>query len=73
MIRLIIDIYVFVLIADAILSYLPQFNRSEWRHKIKQLSDFTCKPVRKLLPHNLPLDPSPIVVILALNLLKVLW
>ncbi|MCP4911853.1 MAG: hypothetical protein GY909_01945 [Oligoflexia bacterium] len=73
MIRSLIDLYVLLLIVDTILSYLPQFRHQEWRRKIGMAADFTCKPVRKLLPPDLPIDPSPIVVILLLNLLKVLW
>tara|TARA_R110002072_G_scaffold1989_1_gene16232 strand:- start:5925 stop:6146 length:222 start_codon:yes stop_codon:yes gene_type:complete len=73
LIRSLIDLYVFLLIIDTILSYLPQFRHQEWRKKIKMVADVTCKPVRKILPPDLPVDPSPLVVILLLNLVKVLW
>lgn len=73
MIRFIIHGYMLVLIADAILSYLPQFEREPWRIKIKRVADFALRPVREFLPHDLPFDLSPLIVILLLNLLIALW
>lgn len=73
MIRILIDLYLIVLFLDVILSYLPQFQRTIWRQKIKQLADLTCKPVRKVLPQDLPFDFSPIIVFMAFRLVEALW
>lgn len=73
MIRFIINIYIFIVIADAILSYLPQFQNENWAKSIKKFADYTTKPIRKLLPPDLPVDLSPLLVIFLLNLLKILW
>lgn len=74
MIRFIIKIYIYILIVDSILSYFPQYQNKPWAKQIKQLADFTLKPVRSVLPDaNLPFDISPIVVIITLNVLMLLW
>lgn len=73
MIRALINVYIVILIIDAILSYLPQFRHHPlvvWIHKA---ADFTCKPIRQVLPPNLPLDISPLIVILLLKLVVALW
>lgn len=74
MIRAIIDLYVLLLIVDVILSYLPQYRNTVWGVKVRKFADFTCAPIRRILPaHDLPFDFSPMVVILILKLLEVLW
>lgn len=68
MIRLIIKFYIVLLLIDAILSFFPEANRFSWRHKLKKICDYTCAPVRKLLPQGLPIDFSPMIVIASLYL-----
>ena len=70
MIKFLIETYIFVIIADVVLSYLPQFRGAEWREYIKRLADFTCKPVRQVMPQDLPLDLSPLVVMILLQMLS---
>jgi YggT family protein len=73
MIRTILDLYVLVLIADVVLSYLPQYRRVPAVVYIRAAANFTCRPIKKLLPKDLPFDFSPLIVIFALNLIKALW
>jgi YggT family protein len=73
MIRLIINIYVFIVVADAIFSFFPQFQRESWVKTIKKLAEYSTKPIRKLLPPDLPFDFSPLIVVFLLNLVKLLW
>lgn len=68
MIRFLIDIYILVIIADVVISYLPQYSNQEWAKKVRQFAGYSLNPVRKLLPGDLPFDFSPIVVILLLQL-----
>lgn len=68
MIRLLISIYIFLLIAEAILSYFPQTMQYIWRKKLKKICDYSCDPVRRALPHHLPVDFSPMIVIFGLYL-----
>ena len=73
MIRALLDLYCLVLIVDVIISYIPSLKYEPWVKKINQLSDFTCKPIRRSLPPDLPFDFSPIIVIGGINLIKLLW
>ncbi len=73
MIRLVIDSYIFLIIIDAVVSYIPQAKFHPLAKKLRMVTDFTQKPLRSHLPMDLPFDPSPIIVILLLNLIKVLW
>lgn len=73
MIRLLIDLYIGVLIVDTILSYFPQYRFKPWAIKIRTFADYSCIPIRRYLPKDLPFDFSPLVVIVILNILKMLW
>lgn len=73
MIRFVIRIYIYLIILDAILSYFPQFREQSWAKTLKQIADVTQKPIRKLLPADLPFDVTPLIVIFLLNLLMLLW
>jgi YggT family protein len=73
MIRFLIDIYILLIIVDAILSFFPQLSTHPIILQLRRVTGFTLKPIRKYLPPDLPIDPSPIVAILLLNLLKALW
>ncbi len=72
-IRTILQLYKVALIIDAILSYFPNLQGQNWRIQLKKLCDYTCNPIRKMLPPVLPLDPSPLIVILIINLFEFLW
>lgn len=69
MIRTLIDIYILILIVDVIMSYLPQYKNHPFSVRIKQVSDFSCGPIRRLLPPmEIPFDISPMIVIFALKI-----
>ena len=68
MIRALIDIYILVLIVDVIISYLPQYRGHPFAMNVKKIADFSCEPIRKILPPNqIPFDISPIIVIFTLK------
>jgi len=77
MIRQILELYTLVLIADIVLSYLPQFRNHQIVKYIKKAADFTCEPVRKLLakvlPPNFRIDLAPLLVIVGINILEGFW
>jgi YggT family protein len=73
MIRFIISLYIWLLIIDVVLSYLPQFRHQPWVKNIKKVADFSCAPIRKIMPPDLPFDFSPMVVIILLNFIMWLW
>jgi uncharacterized protein YggT (Ycf19 family) len=73
MIRFIINFYIIILIADAVLVYFPQIKRNNIVLWIRKLSEYTIKPVRRLIPQDLGFDFSWLVVIIILKLIMLLW
>lgn len=73
MIRVLIDIYIILILLDAILSYIPNLKSNLYVQKLRKICEFSQKPIRKYMPQGLPLDPSPIAVILLLKLIEALW
>jgi uncharacterized protein YggT (Ycf19 family) len=73
-ILMVINVYMLVIIADAIVSYLPQYKNKEWAIKLSGLAGYSLSPVRRILPPNsMNIDISPFIVLMVLSLLKVLW
>lgn len=68
MIRFLLNIYIFIIIADAMVSYMPQYKNHEYVRFIRKLAEYTLNPVRRNLPSGLPFDFSPLVVILLIRL-----
>ncbi len=78
MIRSIFNIYILLLIVDAVLSFLPQYKDNDWVKKIKMLSDLSLNPIRKYIVQklpfgDLPIDISPIIFIIILKTIEALW
>ena len=77
-ILLVLDLYIWILIAAAILSWLVAFNVVNSRnHFVAMVGDFlyritepVLRPLRNLLPNLGGLDLSPVVVILIIILIK---
>ena len=73
MIRFLIDIYILLIIVDTIISYIPNLKSHPIILNIRMVTEFTQRPIRKYMPQGLPLDPSPLVVIILLKMLVALW
>jgi YggT family protein len=65
----ILQLYIYIIIADIILSYLPQYKTQKWAVVIHKAADFTMKPIREALPQGLPIDLSPMIVIILIQIL----
>lgn len=78
MIRALFNLYILIIVIDIILKNLPQYKGHQWVKVIHQASEFSCKPVRKVLlnkvlPSDFPYDISGLVVILCLKIFEALW
>lgn len=73
MIRFLIKFYVYIIILDTILSFFPATRHYSWAQFVRKVANYTLKPVREIMPKDLPFDLSPLVVIFILNLLMLLW
>ena len=74
LILLVLELYTYVIIAVAVLSWLIAFNvvnmyndlvRSIW-NALNALTEPVLRPIRRLLPNTGGLDLSPIVLLLAI-------
>lgn len=68
----ILQLYIYIIIADIVLSYLPQLRSQKWAIIIHRLADATMRPIREALPQGMPIDPSPMVVIILIQILMYL-
>ena len=73
MIRFLLNLYIFILMIDFVLSFMPQFKNHEYTKLVKKAADYSLNPVRKILPKDLPFDFSPLVVFLLIRLIIVLF
>ena len=77
MIRFVIDLYILIIVIDAVLSFLPQLRQEVWVLYVRQIAGYTVNPVRKIIgrymPDSLPFDISPLIVILGLKLFVALF
>lgn len=75
-----INIYIFILIASAIMSWLLAFNVLNHRNQlVAMLSDFlyrvtepALRPIRRVIPHLGGIDVSPVVLILILYFFEII-
>lgn len=70
MIAALLEIFIVLTFIDVIISFVPD-QKIKLHPVVKQLRlivDVPQRPIRNLLPPNIPFDPSPMVVILVLRL-----
>jgi YggT family protein len=68
---LVLNIYFFALIAVIILSWVAPHSQNPLAMLIQQLIEPVMRPVRRLMPNLGGLDLSPIVIFIAINLVKI--
>lgn len=69
MIHSLLQLFIYLLIADVILSYFPDVRRQKWAETLHKIADAPQKPIRETLPQDLPIDPSPMIVIILIQIL----
>jgi len=65
-------LFVLIIFADVIMSYIPELKTNKWARLIHKIADAPQKPIREALPGNMPLDPTPMIVIFLINILMYL-
>lgn len=68
-IRALLQLYIYIIIIDVLLSWMPQARSQKWAQKLHKIADASQKPIRELLPRDIPLDPSPMIVIILIQML----
>ncbi len=69
MIHSLLQLFIYLLIADVILSYFPDVRRQKWAETLHKIADAPQKPIREMLPKDIPMDPSPMIVIILIQIL----
>jgi YggT family protein len=72
MIHYILQLYIYIIIGDIILSYVPNMREQQWAIMIHKAAEVTCKPIRDFFPKDIPMDPSPMIVIILIQILMYL-
>lgn len=70
MIDAILHIFTLIIFFDVIMSYVPDLRKHEWARTLHQIADAPQKPIRELMPKDLPLDPSPMIVIFIIQFVR---
>jgi YggT family protein len=68
-IHLLLQLFIYILIFDVIMSYFPQMRRQKWAEILHKIADAPQKPIREMLPQNMPLDPTPMIIIILIQML----
>ncbi len=66
----VLNAYVFVLILDAVLSFIPQMNYSPFRQVIASLANLVLNPLRRLIKPIGQIDFTPYIAILIIIFLN---
>lgn len=72
MIDWVLQILIYIIIADVILSWVPDIRRQPWAEKLHQFANIPQQPIRDLFPKDIPLDPAPMIVIILCQVLMYL-
>lgn len=72
MIHHLLQIFIYIIIADVILSYFPDVRRQQWAQVLHKIADAPQKPIREMLPKDIPLDPAPMIIIILIQILMYL-
>lgn len=72
MIDWVLQIFIYVIIADVLLSWVPEVRRQPWAQKLHEFANIPQKTIRDMLPKDIPLDPSPMIIIIICQILMYL-
>ena len=71
------ELIIIIVVADIVISYIPQWHHYSLVKQLRQFVDVLLRPIRevlnKLFQNNLPFDFSPIILILILRLLMAMF
>lgn len=69
MIHSLLQLFIFIIIIDALLSWVPQARGQKWAQILHKIADAPQRPIREMLPKDLPLDPTPMIIIMLIQML----
>jgi YggT family protein len=69
MIHALLQIFIYILIIDVLMSYFPQMRTQKWAEMLHKIADAPQRPIREMLPKDMPLDPTPMILIILIQML----
>lgn len=69
MIHALLQLFIYILIFDVLLSWVPQLRSQKWAEMLHKIADAPQRPIREMLPKDLPLDPTPMILIMLIQML----
>jgi uncharacterized protein YggT (Ycf19 family) len=68
-----LQIFIYITIADVLMSWVPDVRKQPWAQKLHQIADAPQKPFREMLPQDMPLDPCPMIIIILCEMLMFIF
>ena len=65
----ILQIIIYIIIIDVLMSWVPQVRSQKWAQMLHKIADAPQKPIREMMPQNMPLDPTPMILIILIQML----
>jgi hypothetical protein len=55
------------------MSWVPDVKGQPWAQKLHQIADAPQKPIREMLPKDMPIDPCPMIIIIICQMLMYIF
>jgi len=68
-----LQIFIYITIADVLMSWVPDVRKQPWAQKLHQIADAPQKPIREMLPQDMPIDPCPMIIIILCEMLMFIF
>jgi YggT family protein len=72
MIHGVLQIFIYITMADLLLSWVPDVRKQPWAQKLHDFANIPQKPIRDLFPKDIPIDPAPFIIIILCQMLMYL-
>ena len=72
MIYQLLELLSLVVFLDTVLSYFPQVRSQRWAYELHKKVDVLLQPIRQRLPMGMAIDPSPMILIIIIQVLKMI-
>ena len=69
----VLQILIYITMADVLLSWIPDVRKQPWAQKLHEFANVPQKPIRDLFPKDIPIDPAPIIIIIVCQILMHLF
>lgn len=69
----VLQILIYITMADVLLSWIPEVRNQSWAQKLHEFANIPQKPIRDLFPRDIPIDPAPIIIIILCQILMYLF